>query len=94
MGMASPNPLTLFPAPDIDADYTLFISRDFGEDTITVRWSTDFMPNHGFRVVKNGIELKQRIVNALPGPLSSLEIALRLNSKTNGGADSVTTLPG
>ena len=94
MGMASPNPLTIFPAPDIDADYTLFISRDFGEDTITVRWSTDFMPNHGFRIEKNGIELKQKIVNALPGPLSAPEIALRLNSKTNGGADSVTTLPG
>jgi hypothetical protein len=91
---ASPNPLTLFPAPDIDADYTLFISRDFGEDTITVRWSTDFMPNHGSRIEKNGIELKQRIVNALPGPLSAPEIALRLHSKTNGGADSVTTLPG
>jgi hypothetical protein len=94
MGMASPNPLTLFPSPDIDADYTLFISRDFGEDTITVRWSTDLMPNHGFRVEKNGTDLKERVVNALPGPLLAPEIFLRLNSKTNGGADSITTLPG
>jgi peptidoglycan hydrolase-like protein with peptidoglycan-binding domain len=94
MGMASPNPLTLFPAPDIDADYTLFISRDFGEDTITVRWSTDLMPNHGFRVEKNGNDLKERVVNALPGPLLAPEIFLRLTSKANGGADTITTLPG
>jgi hypothetical protein len=94
LGMASPNPLTLAPAPDIDADYTLFVSRDFGEDTITIRWTTDLMPNHGFRIEKNGREIKTRIVNQLPGAISAPEIFMRLNSKSNGGAEQTTTLPG
>lgn len=94
IGMARPNPLTLSPAPDIDADYTLFISRDFGEDTMTIRWTTDSMPNHGFRLDKNGRELKTRIVNQLPEAVSAPEIFIRLNSKSNGGAEMVKTLPG
>jgi hypothetical protein len=90
IGMASPNPLTIGPSPDIDADYSFFISRDPFGDTITVRWSTDFMPNHGFRVSRNGTVVKEKIVNALPGAVSSPEIFIRLNSKSNGGADMFT----
>lgn len=93
LGMSSPNPLTIIPAPDIDADYSIFISQDtFGIETVTVRWTTDFMPNHGFRVLRNGTVVQERIVNALPGPVSSAEILIRLNSKSNGGA--VTFEPG
>jgi hypothetical protein len=88
LGMASPNPLTIFPAPDIDADYSFFISQDtFGIETVTVRWTTDFMPNHGFRVIRNGVVVRELIVNALPGPVSAPEIAVRLLSKSNGGSD-------
>jgi hypothetical protein len=87
LGMSSPNPLTLAPAPDIDADYSFFISQDtFGIETVTVRWTTDFMPNHGFRVMRDGVVVMERIVNALPGPVSAAEIFVRLNSKSNGGA--------
>jgi hypothetical protein len=88
LGMSSPNPLPIFPAPNIDADYSLFISQDtFGIETVTVRWTTDFMPNHGFRVIRNDVVVRERVVNALPGPVSSAEIFVRLNSKSNGGAD-------
>jgi hypothetical protein len=88
LGMSSPNPLTIAPAPDIDADYTLFISQDtFGIETVTVRWTTDFMPNHGFSVIRNGVVVREKVVNALPGPISAPEIFIRLNSKSNGGAD-------
>jgi hypothetical protein len=87
LGMSSPNPLTISPAPDIDADYSFFISQDtFGIETVTVRWTTDFMPNHGFRVTRNDVVVMERIVNALPGPVSATEIFVRLNSKSNGGA--------
>jgi hypothetical protein len=88
LGMSSPNPLTLAPAPDIDADYTFFISQDtFGIETVTVRWSTDLMPNHGYRVIRDGVIVKEHIVNALTGPIPAPEIFIRLNSKSNGGAD-------
>jgi hypothetical protein len=98
LGMSSPNPLTIFPAPNIDADYSFFISQDtspaslvispvFGLETVTVRWSTDLMPNHGFRVLRNGAVVKERTVNAIPGTITAPEIFMRLNSKSNGGAD-------
>jgi hypothetical protein len=88
LGMSSPNPLTLAPAPDIDADYSFFISQDtFGIETVTVRWSTDLMPNHGYRVIREGLVVKEHVVNALPGPIPAAEIFIRLNSKSNGGAD-------
>jgi hypothetical protein len=89
LGMSSPNPLTIAPAPNIDADYSLFISQDpstMGIETLTVRWTTDFMPNHGFRVLRNGVVLREQIVNALATPPSAPEIFVRLNSKSNGGA--------
>jgi len=88
LGMSSPSPLTIPPAPNIDADYSFFISQDtFNTETVTVRWTTDLMPNHGYRVTRNGNVVKEHVVNALPGPPSSLEIFVRLNSKSNGGAD-------
>jgi Domain of unknown function (DUF4157) len=88
LGMSSPNPLTVFPAPNIDADYSFFISQDtFNIETVTVRWTTDLMPNHGYRVVRNGAVVKEHIVNTLAAPPSSAEIFVRLNSKSNGGAD-------
>jgi hypothetical protein len=90
LGMSSPNPLTIGPAPDIDADYSFFISQDtLGIETVTVRWTTDFMPNHGYRVTRAGTVIKEHVVNALPGPVNGLEIFLRLNSKSNGGADRI-----
>jgi hypothetical protein len=52
------------------------------------------MPNHGFSLLKNGKELKTKIVNQLPAEVSAPEIFVRLNSKSNGGADQTTTLPG
>ena len=93
LGMHSPNPLTIFPAPDIDADYSLFVSANWNpslqrfEDTVTVRWSTDFMPNHGYRVFRDGALVKEHIVRQLPHPPSAAEIAVWLTSKDNGGAD-------
>src|SRR5262245_30551480 len=89
--MASPNPLTIVPASDIDADYTLFISHDLDGDTVTVRWATDFMPNHGFRLERNGAVIKERIDNALPASITAPEIFVQLNSKSRGGVDGATT---
>ncbi len=88
LGMSSSMPLSIFPAPAIDADYSFFISQDtLGIETVTVRWTTDFMPNHGFRLVRNGVVVREHIVNALSAPPSGAEIAVRLTSKSNGGAD-------
>src|SRR5262249_27616076 len=90
LGMASGNPLTISPAPDIDADYSIFMSQDastLGLETATVRWSTDRMPNHGFRVLRNGTVVKEKVVNSLPSSVSVTDIFVRLNSKTNGGSE-------
>jgi len=91
LGMKSGNPLTIGPAPDIDADWSIFMSQDastLGQETATVRWTTDTMPNHGFRVLRNGAVVKEKVVNALPATVPGvLDIAVRLNSKTNGGSE-------
>jgi hypothetical protein len=90
LGMASGNPLTIGPAPDIDAGYSLFMSQDsstLGLETATVRWSTDLMPNHGFRLLRNGTAVKEKVVNSLPDSIGVTDIFVRLNSKTNGGSE-------
>ncbi len=85
--MASANPLTLFPSPDIDAKYTLNIDDDPASDeVISVDFITDLMPNHGFRVLLDGKVLIEQVVNDLPAtPPSAADIGLRLTSPTNFG---------
>ncbi len=96
LGMSSANPVTIAPSPDIDADYLLFMSQDeiTGQTEATVRWTTDLMPNHGFRVTKNGAVVAEKVVNDvlarginLDSNLGALAIGLWLNSKSNGGAE-------
>jgi hypothetical protein len=93
--MSSANPATIAPSPDIDADYSLFMSRDeiFGHTEATVRWSADLMPNHGFRVAKNGVIVTEKVVNDvstrgidLLSPTGAVAIGLWLNSKSAGGS--------
>ncbi|ALG09893.1 hypothetical protein [Kibdelosporangium phytohabitans] len=96
LGMPSANPVTIAPSPDIDADYMLFMSQDeiTGQTEATVRWTTDLMPNHGFRVTKNGVVVAEKVVSDvltrgidLDSSTGALAIGLWLNSKTNGGAE-------
>jgi peptidoglycan hydrolase-like protein with peptidoglycan-binding domain len=93
IGIHSPNPLTMAPSPDIDADVSVFVSSDptFGTEDVTLRWSTDLMPSHAFRIVRNGVEIAEQITNDISamdatGPTAAAEIAIRLTSKSNGGA--------
>ncbi|CAG7623793.1 hypothetical protein [Actinacidiphila bryophytorum] len=93
LGIHSANPLTMAPSPDIDADLSVFLSSDptFGTEEVTVRWSTDLMPSHGFRLVRDGVEVTTETTNDIAGmtptgPAAAAEIFIRLNSKSNGGS--------
>ncbi|MFL6076575.1 MAG: hypothetical protein ACJ73S_24545 [Mycobacteriales bacterium] len=93
IGIHSANPLTISPSPDVDADLGVFLSSDptFGTEELTLRWSTDLMPSHGFRLIRNGVEIATEITNDISGitatgPAAAAEVFVRLNSKSNGGA--------
>jgi hypothetical protein len=65
-----------------------------GQTQATVRWTTDLMPNHGFRVTKNGAVVSEKVVNDvatrgidLDSNLGALMIGLWLMHKTHGGAE-------
>jgi hypothetical protein len=95
IGIHSANPLTAAPSPDIDADVSLFLSSDptFGTEEVTVRWTTDLMPSHGFRLIRDDTEIATQITNDISGitptgPGAAAEIFIRLNSKANTGARS------
>lgn len=95
IGIHSANPLTVVPSPDIDADISLFLSSDptFGTEEVTVRWTTDLMPSHGFQLIRDGAEVATQVTNDISGmtptgPGAAAEIFIRLNSKANAGARS------
>jgi hypothetical protein len=99
IGMHSANPLTAAPSPDIDADVSLFLSADptFGTEEVTVRWTTDLMPSHGYPLVRDGTEVITQVTNDISGitatgPAAAAEIFLRMNSKANGGSRTLSSL--
>jgi hypothetical protein len=93
MGIASANPLTIFPAPDINSN----LDGSFDSSgQLSLNYKTDLFPSHGVQVQKDGVLIHTSIVNDASGvnalgPTGAANVGTRLIAQVNTGTIS---LPG
>lgn len=86
MSYAVANPLTIAPAPPVNADVKASISRS----GLTLNFDTDRFPSHGIIVFKNGRRIRAQIINNVSGQKTSgalgiANMARGLTSQSNEG---------
>ncbi len=90
LGMASPNPLVMTWAPDIDSSMSGTLDAS---GNMSISYTTDLFPSHGIQVKKDGAVIKTEVVNdpsginAL-GPIGAADLLHRLTSNSNSGSTS------
>lgn len=91
VSFASPNPLVMTWAPDIDSE----VDGTFDSSgQLNLNYATDRFPSHGISVTKNGSSVHREVINdasGVPalGPVGAAVIGRRLTDQSNRGSRTV-----